>query len=328
MTDSRPFFQELSLQSSLTQLLQQEIEQQTLSHAYLFSGPAGSGKKSLALRFAFAILAQSDPNAALFFREGHHPDLLVLSRPEKKNVLTKAQITDELIPWLGYKPYQAQKKVAVLFDSHVLSPEGANALLKTLEEPPEYAVLILVSDKENLLETIRSRCRILRFHPIPEADMTAFLQKKGCPEEKAREIALISRGDISLALTFLETDLSVLREKAQKLLQNLQTGGRSAIFPLANALETDGKPLFNFIWILLRDQLLYAETGDPSLLLFPTASAAFSVSPAPRNEVLENWKVIQKLQSYYDSNLTSETISFLIASALYRCFSEQPQAEN
>ena len=94
MTDADYFFKDMTLQQPLTALLNQELQSQTYSHAYLFAGPPGTGKKSSALRFGFSILAQSDPGAALFFKEQRHPDLLILSRPENKTVLTKTQITE------------------------------------------------------------------------------------------------------------------------------------------------------------------------------------------------------------------------------------------
>lgn len=320
MADMTTFFKDITLQQPLVAQMQQELTAQTLSHAYLLSGPPGTGKKSLALRFGFAILAQSDPNAALFFKEQHHPDLLVLSRPENKTVLTKTQITDELIPWLGYKPYQAQSKVAILYDAHSLSPEGANALLKTLEEPPAYAVLLLVSDQENILETIRSRCRILSFPPISSEELLALLKQKGCEGQKAQEIAGISRGDASLALHFLQEDLEVLQRQAIQLLEELQTGSHSAVFQLAQALEAKGKPLFNLLWMLLRDGCIEAETGNSSLRLLSGAAVSFSAPLVSREKLLENGARIQRLWSYCDSHINALGLYVNIAWAFYHCF--------
>ncbi len=144
-------------------LLDAALEQP--AHAYLLSGPAGSGKRRYADRFATAIL-DAEPGRV---ERRTHPDLFVLE-PEGQGILVEG--ARRLRRDLHLRPYEAARRVYLILDAHLLRDESANALLKSLEEPPEYGVFVLVSDHAGrMLPTILSRVQTVPFRPFPAAEL-------------------------------------------------------------------------------------------------------------------------------------------------------------
>jgi DNA polymerase III subunit delta' len=137
------------------------------AHAYLFFGPAGSGKRRHADRFAAALLA-CPPHRV---ESRTHPDLFVLE-PEGQGILIEG--ARRLRRDLHLRPFEANRRVYLILDAHLLRDESANALLKSLEEPPEYGVILLVSDHaERMLPTIRSRLQAIEFRRYPATALEA-----------------------------------------------------------------------------------------------------------------------------------------------------------
>jgi DNA polymerase-3 subunit delta' len=182
-----------------------------LPHALLFVGPEGIGKRTFALKLAQALLCERAGEAALDpceecpsclqVRAGNHPDVLRAARPPDKHDLPIAVIRDLCLD-LGLKPMKGGRKVAIVDDADALNDEAANAFLKTLEEPPAGSVLILIATSaEAQLETILSRCRVVRFDPLPEAELAAVLQEQGVASDaaEAARLARLGEGSVSRA---------------------------------------------------------------------------------------------------------------------------------
>ncbi|MGE5073074.1 MAG: ATP-binding protein [Anaerolineae bacterium] len=266
-------------------LLQQQVAQGTMRHAYLFTGPPGVGRRTLGLRFAQALncqqpLAPGQPcgvcrNCVQIARL-QHPDLIVTEAPEGK-VVAVEQVRNARST-LVLKPYQSRMRVALFPRFHDANPNAANALLKTLEEAPSYAVLILTADApEQLLPTIVSRCEVLRLRPVPVETVEAFLSErmerakaegKELPggEAGARLIAHISGGRPGYAVRLLE-DPAALAFRAEKLadLKELLAGTRASRFAYADRLAGDKDSLRNalLLWLSFwRDVLLCAGGAE------------------------------------------------------------------
>src|SRR3954469_21663499 len=164
-----------------------------LGHAYLFVGPAGVGKHTLARELARALLCET-PSKALqacgrcagctLVDAGTHPDLSVTARPDDK-VDLPIELIRELIEHLSLKPARGGRKVAILDDADDLSADAANAFLKTLEEPPPGSILILIGGPtpERQFSTILSRCQVVPFSPLSKDVVVGLLRERGITDE-------------------------------------------------------------------------------------------------------------------------------------------------
>jgi DNA polymerase-3 subunit delta' len=172
------------------------------SHAYLFRGPRGAGKRAAARAFAAEILATGaenpdDARRRALLDPSPHPDLVWLA-PSGAQHLVEA-VRERVIRAASYRPFEGEKRVFVLESAEALRDESQNALLKTLEEPPGFAHLILLSSEpEALLETIASRCQPIEFASLPLEAVEAALEGEGEGEEAAAA-ARLSAGDHELA---------------------------------------------------------------------------------------------------------------------------------
>lgn len=210
--------------------LRRGLAQGRLPHAFLFVGPEGIGKRSFADVFAQALLCERVPEAeldpcgvcpsCLQSTAGTHPDVHRVSRPEDKHELSIKLIRDLTLD-LGLKPINGRRKVAIIDDADSLNDEAANAFLKTLEEPPPGSVLILIgTSTEAQLDTIISRCRVLRFDPLPEADLAHVLLDRGVTDDpaEAARLAHLADGSVSRARGLADPTLDSFR---RALIDNL-----------------------------------------------------------------------------------------------------------
>jgi DNA polymerase-3 subunit delta' len=154
------------------------------SHAYLFRGPAGTGKRTAARAFAAALLADGSPDpagAAERVMRGCHPDLSWIT-PSGAAEMLVSDIDEPVVAAAGRTPFESKRRVFVIERAETMNEPTANRMLKTLEEPPAYAHLILLTDRPGeLLETISSRCQDVRFDALPTAELAARLERDGVP---------------------------------------------------------------------------------------------------------------------------------------------------
>ena len=207
--------------------LRSSIRRERVAHAYLFTGPRGSGKTTAAVAFASALNCQSPtPEGdacglcmSCIRIEGGDPDVQVIS-PDGDQ--TKMEQMQEMIRGMNYAPLSGKYRVVIIEQADTLNPSSENAILKILEEPPAYAVLVLLSGNPNsLLPTIRSRCRTVRFRRAQAAEVErALIERRGMSEDEARTIAACSQGLIGRAFTLAAGDRFV--EERQIVLQGLK----------------------------------------------------------------------------------------------------------
>jgi DNA polymerase-3 subunit delta' len=178
------------------------------SHAYLFHGPAGTGKRTAARAFAAELLADgmSDPDdtrrRAL---HGSHPDLTWV-KPTGAHVMRTDDVDQPVIAAATRTPFEARRRVFVLERVETMNDEVANRMLKTLEEPASFVHLILLTDSlGQVLETVVSRCQLVRFDPLPAERIAAALEAEGVPAERARACGRLALGNASRA-RFLASD--------------------------------------------------------------------------------------------------------------------------
>lgn len=263
-------------------MLRQQIAQQTTRHAYLFAGPPSVGRRTLALRFAQALNCTQPPEPGEFcgkcrncqqIARLQHPDLLIVARDDEAKLPWMDPLR-EALHQLALRPYQSKFKVALFPGFHEATDSAANALLKTLEEAPAYAILILTADApEQLLPTIVSRCEVLRLRPLPVEEVQAFVEARiAAARTEGRELpgaqagaellARISGGRPGYALRLLQ-DPAALAFRLEKLddLQTLLSSSRVNKFSYAEKLasEKDGLRDTLLLWLSYwRDVLLRA----------------------------------------------------------------------
>jgi DNA polymerase III subunit delta' len=197
------------------------------AHAYLLHGPPGAGKRETARAFAGELLARGakDPgNARTRAQHGTHPDLTWVT-PSGAHEMLRRDVEESVVAAAAHTPFEATRRVFVLERADTMNDEAANALLKTLEEPPPYVVLILLTDRlTQVLPTIASRCQPVRFDALATGALAQRLQSQGIPPETAEACARLSLGDAEKALALALGDGPALRAAAEALARGPLTG--------------------------------------------------------------------------------------------------------
>jgi DNA polymerase-3 subunit delta' len=188
------------------------------SHAYLFHGPAGAGKRDTARAFAAALLSDGAPDpvgAARRVVEGVHPDLTWVT-PSGAAEMLVGDIDEPVVAAAARTPFEARRRVFVIERAETMNDQAANRMLKTLEEPPPFAHLILLTAHPgNVLPTIASRCQPVRFEAPTTAQLAERLGRHGVPPDAADACARLSLGDGEKALALALGDGPALRAAAE-----------------------------------------------------------------------------------------------------------------
>jgi DNA polymerase-3 subunit delta' len=252
-------------------MLRSHVASGAARHAYLIAGPPGVGRRTLALRLAQALNCTEAPGPGLScgkcrdcrqIEAMQHPDLNVIQAEAEGGTLKVEQVR-AMQHMLSLKPYQSRYRVVLFLRFQEANDNAANALLKTLEEAPSYAVLILTADSpEQLLPTIVSRCEVLRLRPLPVEVVEALLRARGADADSARLIAHVSGGRPGYALSLWQ-DPAALAFRSQRLsdLQALLPASRVDKFSYADKLAKDKDVMRRvlLVWVSYwRDVLLRA----------------------------------------------------------------------
>ena len=287
-------------------MLKKHVVNGTVRHAYLFAGPPGLGRRTLAIRFAQALNCQTPIEAGVpcgqcrdckQIAAMQYADLTVVQADAEGGTLKVDQIR-EARRTLTLKPYQANYRVALFLRFQEANDNAANALLKTLEEAPAYAVLILTADNpEQLLPTIVSRCEVLRLRSLKIEEIQNALEGRGVEAEQAKLVAHISGGRFGYALRLIE-EQALLEKRAERLndLQSLLSASRVEKFAYAEKLSKDKESMRQAVLIWLsywRDVMLRS------------ARAATPLTNVDRNSEIED------LASKLDLSATRTVVSGL-----------------
>ncbi len=307
-------------------MLKKHVADGTTRHAYLFAGPPGLGRRTLALRFAQALNCQTPLAAGVPCGECRdckqiaamqHADLTVVQAESEGGTLKVDQVR-ETRRTLTLKPYQAKYRVALFLRFQEANDNAANALLKTLEEAPSYAVLILTADNpEQLLPTIVSRCEVLRLRPLEVGKVKRELESRGVESGQAKLIAHISGGRFGYALRLVE-DPSLLEKREERLddLQSLISASRLEKFAYADKLARDKDAMRQAILVWLsywRDVMLRAAQAETPLvnvdrnLEIEDLAGRLDLSVA-RTVVSGHEDVLEKMEKNVNARLLAEVL--------------------
>ncbi|HIJ90827.1 MAG: DNA polymerase III subunit delta' [Desulfobulbaceae bacterium] len=288
-------FAEIIGQDKAKKLLHRAVEQNRLSHALLFKGPLGVGKKTFARILAAALNCQKPMGhepcgqcpSCLKFRSSSHPDFIVI---EPEGAAIKINQVRELKKTLAFPPLEAKIRVALLCEIHTMRREAANSLLKTLEEPPNQTMLILTADEAGvILPTILSRCQTVPFFPLPQEEVAKILAlEAGIEPESATTLAAMAEGSLGRARLLLAKDLLTLRREIIENLIRLEPDTPAAFLILGELAESAAKlkenlgELLELLTTWLHDLLLHSHGAPGSIInhdlspTFPTACRRWS----------------------------------------------------
>jgi len=264
----------LGHQKQLTSL-QAALANGRVHHAYLFLGPGGVGKRLTALALARALHCEKAENDfcgqcvnCRRIEDGNHPDVRVIETLSTKKEISIQQVR-ELERELNYRSFTGKRKIAIIDPATSLNLSSQNALLKTLEEPPQNSLIILIAANEGgLLPTLRSRCLRLSFAPLSRKEIARYLQaREGKSESEAECLAALSMGSMATALTLKNSELSENRKIWTDMLVAFKKRDYRGAMMAAEALAAnldDTMKFLNWAESWYRDLLIakLAETTD------------------------------------------------------------------
>ncbi|WP_069998746.1 DNA polymerase III subunit delta' [Cellulosilyticum sp. I15G10I2] len=252
------------------------LDKNKLSHSYIFEGPYGVGKNTFAMELTKYILCENKKEnipcgtcpSCHMIQANTHPDVITI---EKDTKVTKIEnIRHNIIREMDTKPYHSKYKIVIVKAADSITIEGQNAMLKTIEEPPKYGIIILVCENTaKLLPTIKSRCITIRFNPLNREDLAAYLNLKNIQGTRRELLSKLSHGSIGVINDILEDDQYLeLRKQSIFYLERLDKADLIGVYDLVKEL-TDQKDLIERIlefWLLwYRDIAVVKKTGTSDL---------------------------------------------------------------
>ena len=273
-------FQDILGHEQIIEHLQNAIKTDKVSHAYILDGPDMSGKKMIA--DAFSMTLECEKKGTEPCMECHsckqalgknQPDIIYLQH-EKPNTISVDDIRSQINNDIGVKPYSSPYKVYIVDEAEKMNVQAQNALLKTIEEPPVYAVILLLTNNaEIFLPTILSRCVRLSLKAVPDEKIKAYLMENyEVPDYKADVCVAFAQGNVGKAIELAESeDFNEIKNSALQLIKRLDD---IELYEMTEAVKQISNyklkinDYFDLIMIWYRDVLLYKATADVNKLIF------------------------------------------------------------
>lgn len=275
-----PNFNDIIGQDQIRDHFRTAIEQNKVSHAYILCGEKYSGKKYIANIFAAALLCESEGevpcgkcHSCSQALSANNPDIIYVTH-EKPNVIGVDDIRTQVNQDINIRPYAGRKKIYIIDEAEKMNQQAQNAILKTFEEPPEYAViLLLVTNANVLLPTILSRAVMLNMKPVSDKLIKKYLMEEvKIPDYRADVCVAFSRGNLGKARLLSENeDFDNLRKDVVFALKNVKSmdiADLSVCVKKAAEYKGDIEDYFDIIMVWYRDVCLYKSTGDSDGLIF------------------------------------------------------------
>lgn len=273
-------FTDIIGQEQLKEHLQNAIATNKVSHAYIINGERSSGKEFIARVFAMALQCEKsgvepcgECHSCKQALSNNQPDIVYISH-EKPNTIGVEDIRAQINGDIGIKPYSSPRKIYIMNEGEKMTVQAQNALLKTLEEPPEYAViLILTTHVEALLPTILSRCVVLNMKPVPDMLVKKYLMEElAVPDYKANICVAFARGNIGKAkLLASSEEFEKVKDEAITLVKYINDMEVNEIVKAIKKITEYKFDVNDYLDILsawYRDVLLFKATKDVNSLIF------------------------------------------------------------
>lgn len=310
-------FEDVLGQESAVAQLRKALQSDRPAHAYLFHGPKGTGKKLTALTFTRALYCTAATiggcgacPACRKIASGNHPDVLLI---EPEGAAVRIEAIRMVQNRLGFKPYESDRTTVIIDGCEALSLPASNALLKTLEEPPGNALLLLLaSRKEALPLTIMSRCRLLPFRPLAAQHIATLLCRRGVDAGTARSAALLAEGSMEAFADADPANMLARRQAAYDLLSDTLTARDPGLF--AKARQLAGKrdqceELMRWFELLCRDMvMLKAAPAIPLHNEDMRAGLSELALPLAHERLLDTCDLIEQLRRHIAMNVNPQLV--------------------
>ena len=273
-------FADIVGQEQLKEHLQNAISMNKVSHAYIINGERSSGKEFIAKIFAMTLQCEkggTEPcgecHSCKQAMSNNQPDIIFISH-EKPGSIGVEDIRGQINNDIGIKPYSSPRKVYIMNEGEKMTVQAQNALLKTLEEPPEYAVIIiLTTNVDSLLPTILSRCVVLNMKPVEDALVKKYLMSElQVPDYKANICVAFARGNVGKAkLLASSEEFEKVKDEAVTLVKHINEMETHEVVKAIKKIseyKLDVNDYLDILSIWYRDVLLYKATRDMNGLIF------------------------------------------------------------
>ncbi len=273
-------FADIIGQEQLKEHIQNAITTNKVSHAYIINGERNAGKEFIARIFAMTLQCEkggtepcNECHSCKQTSSHNQPDIVYISH-EKPNSIGVEDIRGQINNDIGIKPYSSPRKIYIMNEGEKMTPQAQNALLKTLEEPPEYAVIMILTDNvEALLPTIISRCVVLHMKPVSDKLVKQYLMEElGVPDYKANICVAFARGNIGKAkLLASSEEFEKVKDEAITLVKYIND---MEIHEIVKAIKKimeyklDVNDYLDILTVWYRDVLLFKATKDMNSLVF------------------------------------------------------------
>lgn len=317
-------FSEIVGHEQIKEHMQAAIRDKKPFHAYLFQGEEGVGKEALARTFAAGLQCQSESAdkpckecvSCRQMESGNQPDVIWVTR--EKASLGVDEIREQLCNTMDIKPFSSPYKIYLVPEAEKMTEEAQNALLKTIEEPPEYGIVILMtSNISALLPTIQSRCLTMEFRPLSTAVVESYV-KEHCqvPDYQARASAAFAQGNLGKAMRYAKSeDFIERKDHIISLLRHVEQMDLSEMLAVIKDLGTRKDEVRDYIDLMVlwyRDVLLFKATKDINQLLFQDEASYISREASHRSyekieEILQAFeKAKVRLRANVNFDITME----------------------
>ena len=273
-------FRDIIGHEQIKEHLQNAITMDKISHAYIINAPDKSGKKMLAEAFAMALQCETggtdgcmECHSCKQAMNHNQPDIIYVSH-EKPNTISVDDIRSQVNNDIGIKPYSSKYKIYIVDEAEKMNVQAQNALLKTIEEPPAYAViLLLTTNADTFLPTILSRCVTLNIKVVPDEKIKKFLMKEyQIPDYQADVCVAFAQGNVGKAIQLaVSSDFNELKAavlQLMKRLDDIENYEMGAAIKQINEYKLTINDYFDLMMIWYRDILLFKATGDVNGLIF------------------------------------------------------------
>jgi len=321
-------------QDLLKKELLRQIRGNTLNHAYLIHGNPGLDPQGFAKVFAQGILCMETEGeipcgsctACKKVLSNNHEDIIIY-----KEETLKVEDIRNLEKDIHIKPYSSGKKIYIINHGEGITPQGQNALLKTLEEPPSFGIILIVArSKESLLPTIQSRCQSLGVKPVSgEVIYGALKNTWGYDEEKARQAASIAGGKINTALRFLEDeDYENRRKQLFNLYNQMREKGITESLEALDGLSVEKdqvEEVLDLSFSFFRDLLLYKTLQKPRWLIHGDQEKIIASlgTHCSKEGIVGAMEEIEKMQGYTRANVSTKSILEMLVLNIHQALSDK-----